>query len=385
MSDKQDIQNGDASNGLSIVDLLVVLVENKWKLVLLPALSGGLAIAASFLIPPVYTARTVIIPPVQQHSAASMAVQSLGALAGLAGVSSGVQSPVDQYIALMQSNTVTDRLIEQFKLQSVYHTRLKQDTRRVLASRVAISAGKKDGLVSIEVDDVDPSRAAAIANSYVEQLRRLSRELAVTEAQQRRVFFEAQLQETKGRLTEAQQALERSGISEGSLREEPRAMADAYAAARSQVTASEARLRLLSTVMTAEAPEVKQLKSTLAFQRQQLRDIESARAEGNTDQNYFARYREFKYQEALFELFARQFESARLDEARDGAMVQVVDPAGVPEHKSKPKRLNMAITAAVVVWGLVLLFVFVREGFRMTRADPQGARQLDRLRRAWRH
>ena len=97
-----------------------------------------------------------------------------------------------------------------------------------LTGNVRIASGK-DGLISVEVDDKDPKFAANLANAHVEELRNLLGRLAVTEAQQRRLFFEKQLQLTKENLAKADLALKSSGINSSALKSSPSSAVEAVA------------------------------------------------------------------------------------------------------------------------------------------------------------
>jgi len=372
-----------AEEGISLLELAVPIAANWRLLVIGPLVIGALAVGASYLVPPTYTARTTFLPPQQSQGGAASALASLGALAGLAGVAGGIKSPADQYVSLMQSVNVQDRIIEAFDLMRVYKTRLRIEAREQLNERVRIVLGKKDGLISVEVDDPDPGRAAEIANRHVAELRRITAELALSEAQQRRVFFETQLKQTRERLAEAQQALQQSGFNQGTLRAEPRAAAEGYARLRAELTASEVRLRVLRSRLADEAPEVVQQQSVVAALRAQLGKLESA-AEGATDSNYLGRYREFKYQETLFELFSKQFELARVDESRDGTLIQVVDAAVAPERKSRPRRSVIAVVSTGLAGVALLVFVLLRHGLSGAGADPLTLSRLQRLRASFR-
>ena len=164
---------------LSLLDIALIATTHFRLLILLPLLMGVLSLGITSLMPPVFTAQAVILLPQQSQSSGAMALQSLGALAGVAGAAAGIKSPADQYVAMMQSRGVEDRLIERFKLRDVYDVKLGIDARKRLRGHSQIQAGKKDGLISIEVDDHDPARAALIANAYVDELTRLTNELAV--------------------------------------------------------------------------------------------------------------------------------------------------------------------------------------------------------------
>jgi uncharacterized protein involved in exopolysaccharide biosynthesis len=266
---------------------------------------------------------------------------------------------------------------------SLYRSRFLEDARRQLAENSRIEATRKDGLVSIAVDDESPERAAALANAYIEELESLTRQLAVTEAQQRRVFFERHLDKTKGRFTESQRRLQAAGFREGAIRAEPRAAAETYARLRAEVTAAEVRLQSMRSYLTETSSDYQFAQAKLQALRGQLSRVESV--SGNSaDDDYVSRYREFKYQEALYELYMRQFELARLDESREGPLIQVVDRAVPPERKTKPRRAVIAIVATLASGVLLVLWIFFRAALSLAREDESSAVRLLAFRNALR-
>jgi len=380
---RTDDQAQEGDEDLSLLDLALPLVMHLKLLVLGPLLAGLVALGITYLIAPTFTATTTFLPPQQQQSAAAVALASLGALSGLAGAAGGIKSPGEQYVSLMQSASVSDRLIDGFKLMEVYESKYRFEARKELASNVRIALGRRDGLITVAVDDVEPQRAADMANRYVEELRRVTSELALTEAQQRRVFFESQLKETRDKLVSAQQALQSSGFSVGALRAEPRAAAEGYARLKAEATAAEVRLQTLRRGLADNTPEVQQQQTLLSALRAQVSKLETG-IDAPRDGDYVSKYREFKYQETLFDLFSRQFELARLDESREGALIQVVDVATKPEWKSKPKRGLVAIGATLAAVLFLVAFVLVRHALRKAAEQPETAEKLALLRLALR-
>ena len=358
----------DDDTGMTLGDI-IALLRPRWKLLTLAPLAAGLiALGVTYLIPPTFTAATTFLPPQQAQSSAASALASLGALSGLAVGAVGVKSPAEQFVALMQSVTVSDRIIDQFKLMDLYDAKYRVDARKELAQNVHITVGRKDGLITVEVDDHSPQRAADMANHYVAELRRLTGTLAVSEAQQRRVFFEQQLQQTRERLVQAQQALQASGFAEGALKVDPKAAGEQYARLRAEAIAADVNLQRLRRSLADSAPEVQQQQTLLSALREQLAQArQPAEVRGSPD--YVSKYREFKYEETLFEIYARQYESARADEAREGALIQVVDVALPPERKSKPKRALIAAATILVVLVLLSGFVLVRQVWLRTDAE----------------
>lgn len=370
---------------ISLLDLLQTIVDNLRLLVLGPLAVGVLALGISFLIPPTYTAKTQFLPPQQQQSAAASMIASLGSLGGLAGAAAGLKNPADQYIAYMKSNAVKDALIDRFKLMERYDAKLREDARKALDEKARIASGK-DGLISIEFDDKDPKFAAVVANAYVEELRTVLSRLAVTEAQQRRLFFEKQLLKAKDNLATAEQALKATGISDSVLKSNPASAVAGVAALKAQITAQEVKVGAMRGYLAETAPDFKQAMNELANLRAQLakqdKDDSATSQAGQGD--YISRYREFKYHETLFELFAKQFEIARVDEAREGAVIQVLDAAQPPERKSKPKKAIIAIITTLASGFALLLFVFVRQALRNAGRDEETAGKLTMLNNSWR-
>ena len=368
---------------ISLLDLLQVVVENLRLLVLSPLVIGLLALGYTFTITPTFTATTKFMPPQQQASGAASLLASLGSLGGLAGAASGIKNPADQYVAFLKSRSVEDALIDRFKLTERYEQNLKTDTRATLDGVARASTGK-DGLITIEVDDKDPVFAAELANAHVDELGHLLKRLAVTEAQQRRVFFEKQLASAKDNLVKAEQALKSSGVSSDTLKSDPKAAVEGLARLKAGITAQEIKLASMRGYLSESAPDFKQAQTELGAMRAQVARAEEQQPSGAAGgSDYITKYRDFKYQETLFELFAKQYEIARVDESREGALIQVVDTALPPERKSKPKKAMIAAVATLASGFALLLFVFVRQALRGASANPETEQKLSKLRKAW--
>jgi tyrosine-protein kinase Etk/Wzc len=367
---------------ISLLDLLQVIVDNLRLLVLGPLVCGLVALGYSFSITPTYTAKTQFLPPQQQQSAAASMLASLGALGGLAGAATGIKSPADQYLAFMKSVSVQDALIERFKLVEKYEAKLKTDARMALTGSVRIASGK-DGLISVEVDDKDPKFAADLANAHVEELRNLLGRLAVTEAQQRRMFFEKQLQITKENFTKADLALKSSGINSSVLKSNPASAVEAVARLKAGISVQEVKLGTMRNYLTESSPDFKQALSELASLKSQLVKAEKEEPASINPSDYVSRYREFKYQETMFELFAKQFELAKVDESREGAVIQVLDIAEPPERKAKPKKAMIAILATLASGFALLLFVFIRSALKSASQNQETQQRLSALKASW--
>jgi uncharacterized protein involved in exopolysaccharide biosynthesis len=370
---------------ISLLDLLQTIVDNLRLLVLGPLAVGLTALGISFLIPPTYTAKTQFLPPQQQQSAAASMLASLGSLGGLAGAVGGIKNPADQFLAYMKSVTVQDALIERFKLLERYEAKTKTDARLALAGSVRTASGK-DGLISVEVDDKDPKFAAELANAHVEELGKLLGKLATTEAQQRRLFFEKQLTQAKEKLIQSEIDLKSTGVSGSVLKSNPASAIAAVASLQAGVTAQEVKLGAMRGYLAETAPEFKQALNELANLKAQLAKQEKdspvntiVAAQGD----YVSKYREFKYNETLFDLFAKQFEIAKVDESREGAVIQILDAAQPPERKSKPKKAIIAIISTLAAGFALLLFVFIRRALNNASEDQESAVKLKHLKVSW--
>lgn len=384
----------ETEDEISLLDLLIVLAKHKRLLLGLPAAFATLALAYGLLAKPVFEAKTTLLPPQQQQSSAASMLASLGGLAGGAGAALGIKNPNDLYVAMLKSQFVADRLVERFNLKALYDAKTMTDARKMLEVSSKISSGK-EGLISVAVEDHSPELAAQIANAYVEELRGLSKTLAVTEAGQRRLFFENQLNKAKQDLANAEIALkqiqEKTGVLQ--LEAQGKATMEAMATLRAQIAAKQVQLSAMKNFATDQNPDYQRARAELGGLQQQLNaltkggkedDVLVSRAKApEVALEYIRKVRDLKYQETLFELMAKQFEIAKLDEAKDGATIQVLDVASVPERKSKPKRAMLILLAGVGGFFLACISAFLLEAFRKSRANQESNQRWAALIGAW--
>jgi uncharacterized protein involved in exopolysaccharide biosynthesis len=362
--------------------LLQVVADNLRLLVLAPLAAGLLALGYTYTLPPSYTATTKFLPPQQQQSAAASMLQSLGALGGIAGGAAGIKNPGDQYVTFLKSHRVQDALIDRFKLTERFGTQHREDTRTALGNSASVVNGK-DGLITVDVSDKDPQFAATLANGYVDALGQLLNSIAVTEAQQRRAFFEKQLATAKDNLIKAEQALKSSGISSSTLKVTPGSAVESLAKLKATITGQEIKLAGMRGYLTEQAPDFKQAQIEMAALRNELARVEKeepANVAGDSD--YISKYRNFKYFETLFELFSKQYEIARVDESREGAIIQVLDVAEPPARRASAKRAQIAVTASLSVGFALLLIVFIRNALKNAAQRTETRDHIERLRRS---
>ncbi len=335
----------------------------------------GLAIA--FLIPKQYVASTRIMPPEQQGSGAlvlaalSARTGGAGGLGSLASGLLGAHSSSALFIDLLRSGTIASQLIQRFQLQHVYRTRYLVDTAKHLARSTKITEDKKSGTVLVEVEDTDPVRARDLAQAYLDELNKLVNQTSTSSAHQERLFIERRLHAVKDDLEKAQLALGEfsSRNSTIDIQSQTRAMVDAASKLQAQVLVEQAGLASLRQIYGDDNVRVRGTAARIASLEHELAKLSGSSApltsavEAGTESDlgstnalypplrqlprlavpYADLYRRVKVQETVFELLTQQYELARIEEAKDVPVVSVIDPPGVPEKKSFPPRLLLAL------------------------------------------
>lgn len=390
-------------NEISLLELLTVLAEGKRVILWTTGTFAVIAIVVSLLLPNSYTAAVTLLPPQQNSSltgalASASQLGNLGGMAALAGGSLGLKNQNDMYVGMLKSRTVEDAMVQNFGLMSEYHSRFASDARKSFEHHVTVDGSGKDGLIHISVQDRNPARAAMLANGYVDQFRKLSGHLAITEASQRRLFFEQQLEQAKDNLASAEENLRQTEQNTGliQLDSQARALIESAASIRAQIAAKEVQIQAMRTFATNENAQLIQAQEELDGLRAQLAklggsdmgsDIGLLVPKGKVPSaglEYVRKLRDVKYYETVFDILARQFEAAKLDEAKQGTVIQVVDAAVPPDKKSSPYRalIVAAATAAGFVIGIVI--VLLQSSLESLKKDRSAAEQLTNFLRALR-
>ena len=388
---------------ISLLDLTAILLERKRFIVRFVLGAAVLAVVVALVLPVRYEAKIVLLPPEQNTSISSTLVGqmgnmgSLGSLASLAGGTLGLKNPADMYVSFLTSRTVEDAVIQRFHLMSEYHAKRMSDARKELERRTTVVAGSKDGLIRISLEDHDPKRAAELANGYVDEFRRLSANLAITEAARRRLFFDQQLQETRDKLTQAEEAMTRTEQSTGVLQidSQARSLIESAAGLRAQVVAKQVQIEGMRAFATDDNPSLILAKQQLAALQSQLERLAGSQRDPGSDINlskgrvtqagmeYLRRYRDLKYQETVFELLAKELEIAKLDEAREGSIVQVVDAAVPPDRRSSPHRLLIVLIATIAAFFIASCWVWLRQQLMVAFELPENKQRVRLIGNLW--
>jgi capsule polysaccharide export protein KpsE/RkpR len=288
-------------------------------------------------------------------------------------------------------------MINDFGLMQEYKEKRISDARKELERRTTAVAGTKDGLIRLTVEDHDPKRAAELANGYVDEFRKLSASLAITEAARRRLFFEQQLQEAKDKLSTAEDALTKTQQTTGVLQidSQAKALIESAAVLRGQVEAKQVQIEGLRSFATEDNPRLLLAKQELAALQSELSRVAGSKQDAGSDINlskgrvtqsgmeYLRRYRDVKYQETVFELLAKEFEVAKLDEAREGSIVQVVDAAVVPDRKASPHRLWIISGATVLAFFVAIVWTWLRNRLSYSLNLPENRQRVHIIKSLW--
>lgn len=382
---------GNGRGDIHVLDVLIVLARNKERIFRWTAVAAVLAVVISLLLPNVYVATARLLPPLPNSSSLSVMLGQLGSLANLVGGAGGgdltLRNPNDTYVAILRSRSVFDGVIARTGLQQRWNKKTLTDTRMALEKNVSFTTNK-EGVIVVDVEDTDPKMAAAIANAFVAEMKRVAGSLNITEAGQRRAFFEAELAKAREKLAQSEEQLkqvqERLGVIE--LGTQVRAAIGTEAELQARISAAEVELQVARTYGTENNPRVIELKQAVSALRGRLAALQRGSNDGRgklpaNALEYADKLREMKFNEEIIGVLVRQYEAARIDEANNLAVIQVLDEAAVPERKSKPFRSLIVVVATMLAFLFACGWVFVAEGLRRARLSPEDEARLALLRR----
>lgn len=386
-------------DGIDVFDVLISLLQAKRRIALCTAIFLLLGFGIALSLKPVFTATAVIMPPEQAQSASSALMGQLGSLGSLGAASSlGLKNPADMYVGILQSRVIADDLIDRFHLLTVYKQKLRMGARGLLHNNSEFEAAK-DGLIYIRVKDHSATQAAALANAYVEELHSLNSRLAIGQAAQRRAFYDQQLTDEKKALASAEDDLKRTQEKTGliQLNGQAELTIRSIANIRAEIASREVQLGVSRTFATDQNPDVTRLQQEIASLRNQLGLLENTQqrmAPGDVQLTsgkvpevgleYLRKLREVRYHESLFELLSKQHEAATLDEAKSVPIIQVVDPAEVPERSSGPSRVLISLGLGIAGFLLSSAWAIWQSILQAVKKDPEQLLRLAEVQRAMR-
>ncbi len=373
---------------LELIDILLILAKRKKLIFFFPLVVAALTAGLTLIFPNVYKASVKLLPPQQSQSGAAAMMAQLGGFAGAAASAAGIKNPSDLYMGMLRSRTIAEKIIAKYDLKKVYATDSLEYAIKTLAGNTVIATGK-DGIIAIDVEDEDKHLVPKLANAYADELLKLTNVILATEASQKRIFFEQQLVLAKDKLADAEIALkgglEKNGVI--SVDGESRTILEIVSRLRSKIALKEIQLNAMRAFVTPNNQEFKRTEEELGSLRGELLKLENGRSElvspissKKVGLESIKIVREVKYREMLYELLARQYEAARLEEAKDTSIIQVLDFAVEPERKSKPKRLIIALLAAFFTFFISLGWAFLSDMRERALVSSVSMAKWDKLR-----
>lgn len=369
-------------DSINLLDYLEVIAKN-WRMFFkITTIAAVLSVVYSLTLPNIYSATSRILPPQQDSSGLmGMLMGSAGGMGGMAVDLLGKGTPADMYAGILHSEAMSDAIIDRFKLMELLEQKYRVVTYKLLDKKVDITAGKKDGIISISVDDKDPKMAAAIANAYVEELGKLLVKLNITGAGQNRTYLEERLVKAKADLVKAEEGLKQFQLNNKALdiTEQFKGTIKGVADLEGILAAEEVKLAGIKRVFTATSQEVKNQQSVITNLKNQIAKFEGSRSSSSIPgigsipelgQMHVRLLREFKIQETIVEMLTKQYEMAKLSEAKDTTAIQIIQTAREPDKKTKPKRSLIVLAITLAAGFASLIYAFVREaGGRMAQED----------------
>jgi tyrosine-protein kinase Etk/Wzc len=384
---------------VGLIDVLTQLAYRKWLVLKVTGIGMLIGLIVCFELPPRYQATAKLMPPQQTQSTSSLLMSQLAGAGGasltaMASGGLGLKNPNDIYIGLLTSRPVADAIIQKFGLLGVYKARDMTEARKALAASTQV-APEKSGFIDISVTDPDKERASELANAYADQLHILTKTLAVTEASQRRLFYDQQLKQSKEALVAAslsfQQVQQHKGLIQ--LNDQAKAMIESLSQLRAKVSVKQVEVQALRSYSTERNPDLQLAERELESMQAEASHLERSNHEPgiaglglenvpSAGMEYLRGEHEVQYQQALYDMLMKQYDAARLDESKDAAIIQIVEPAIKPDIKSSPKRalILLVFTLSSLFAGCLLaLFLSRRE---LLHLDPEMEIRLGTLKNA---
>jgi capsule polysaccharide export protein KpsE/RkpR len=354
----------------------------------------------AFIIPSKYESTARLMPPDNQSSSglAMAAAAMSGAASGLGGIAGdllSLKSTSDVFVGILTSRTVQDKLIQQFDLKKLYGSRRMEDTRNELAAHTSISVDRKSQIISITVTDKSPLRAAAIGQAYVEELNNLVAQLSTSSARRERIFLESRLQAVNQDLEVAEKDFSQFASKNTTIdvKEQGKAMVEAAATLQGQLIAAQAQYEGLREIYTDNNTRVLMIKARIDELKRQLEKL-GGKGESSINASsqpgdsmypsirklpllgvaYADLYRRTKIQEGVLETLTKEYEMAKVQEAKEIPTVKVLDVAHIPDKKSFPPRLLIMFLGTA--FGLVMAATCVLGKTVWDETDANDARKM---------
>jgi len=380
---------------ISFLDYLIILLKRKRLILLITFVCAATTVVISLRMPEIYKAEAKILRPSAKNTGmTSQLLSQFGGAASAAASIFGLSSPNALYLELIRSRAVMTSIVEKFDLVKRYGVETIVDARKILSASIVVRSNTRSGIITIAVNDTDPEMAADIANALVGALKELTKKLAITEAAQRRAFFGEQLRDAEESLIASEEEMEKFKMETGALKidDQAKAIISAIANIKAKIAEKEVQLKVMRTYSTSSNPDLQKVEETLKGLRAELEKLETGHGKNydplmSTERmpevgtQYVRKLREFKFSETVYNFFLKQYEAARLDEARDAVMIQVLEEAIPPEKRSTPKRTRMVVISTIGGFFFGIFMAFFMEYKEKILDDPDHREKLKTVKR----
>lgn len=328
------------------------------------------SVAISLTLTPWYQSTAKVILPSSGSGGLSQLIGTLDpAAAAMLGASGG---DYVRYMAIISSNTMRDRVIDEFDLMSVYETHESpapvRDTRMLLGQYLSFEIDIEYDFLAISVLDTDPQRAADMANFVVDELNRINVRLSTENARSYREFVERRYEETVANLDSSMASLQQFQQDHGVVELEQQSEAFLQILSQYRASTFEAEIEYEGLVLDygEDNPTVRSARNRVEAARAKERALMEGKdplmpvafAElPEIGRGYAHVLREVMIYERIIEFARPVLEQAIFEEQREAPAVQVLDRASVPEWKTKPKRAYIVIGSTLSAFLLVLVYV----------------------------
>ena len=390
---QNNVESNANNDDINLLDYLIVILRH--KSFIFKATFGAMILSAiiSLILPSVYRAETKILPPQKPGSSMAYFASQVGGM-GISPTVFGMKNTNSLYVRLLKTKPVLDYVTDNLDLIKVFEVEKKFQARKILTGNVRVTDDRKSSIITVAYAHGNPKMAADIANAFIDGLRNLNNSLAVTEASQRRLFFEEQLKYAKNSLIKSEENLQAFQQKTGTIKidEQAKAAIEETSFIRAKISGKEVGLRVMKSYATGQNPDLQKLENEISALKEQLAKLES-KSIGNDSlfstgklsvlgAEYIRRMREFKYNESLYEILMKQYGAAKLDEARDASIIQVVEKAEAPEKRFKPQRKKIVVNTGLIVFFFSIIFVFIKVYCQNLMADPGGKAKIEDLKKS---
>ena len=333
-------------------------------------LAAGILLSLLYAIsrPNMYTSTTTLMPPDSASPSSNLMslLSSVGPAASVGSAALGIRTPGAVFVGILGSRRVQQSLVTRFDLVHHYRNRLIEDACKRLTADTVIRDDAKSGIIIISVKADDPVLASNMAQGYVEELDSIVTHNSTSAARRERIFLEARLKEIKQDLDDSAKALSQFSTKNKTIDipSQGKAMVESGLKLQDQLVAARAELAGLRQTYSQDNVKIRSAQARIAELQRQIDKVMGSTDDLTLDADdsaypsvselpalgltYYDLERKMKVEEVLWEALTKQYEAARVQEAKEIPTVRVLDAANVPQRKSSPGRSLIVILGTIL-------------------------------------